>query len=492
MSQTNLSVDVAVIGAGTAGLAAYRAAKAEGAKVVLIEGGPYGTTCARVGCMPSKLLIAAAEAAHRATRAEAFGVSVGQIEVDGRRVMERVRRERDRFVNFVVRDSLAIPESERLRGYARFENQRTLLVSDAENRMHAKVEARAVVVATGSTPTVLPMFDGLGDRLIVNDDVFEWQDLPKSVAVFGPGVIGLELGQALSRLGVRVRMFGVGGLIGPVTDPKIREEAVRIFSQEFPLDTDANVYSLRRVLDQVEIDFEWAGELRKERFDYVLTATGRRPNLSRLALERTGVRLDERGVPLFDARTLQVLESRIFLAGDVNNVRPLLHEASDEGRIAGANAARFPNCSYGALSDVRPELAPQRRSALSIVFSDPQIAIIGSSWKELEAARDENRVIVGAVSFEDQGRSRVMLVNQGRLRIYADARGGRLLGAEMIGPRAEHIAHLLSWAHQQQQTVIDLLCMPFYHPVIEEGLRTALRDAAKQLEDRVGLQRRCA
>ncbi|MCA9644982.1 MAG: FAD-dependent oxidoreductase, partial [Myxococcales bacterium] len=113
VSQTNLSVDVAVIGAGTAGLAAYRAAKAEGAKVVLIEGGPYGTTCARVGCMPSKLLIAAAEAAHHAGRAEAFGVSVGRVEVDGRRVMERVRRERDRFVSFVVRDSLAIPEADR-------------------------------------------------------------------------------------------------------------------------------------------------------------------------------------------------------------------------------------------------------------------------------------------------------------------------------------------------------------------------------------------
>ncbi|MCA9645510.1 MAG: dihydrolipoyl dehydrogenase, partial [Myxococcales bacterium] len=323
-------------------------------------------------------------------------------------------------------------------------------------------------------------------------DVFEWEDLPKSVAVFGPGVIGLELGQALSRLGVRVRMFGVGGLIGPVTDPKIREEATRIFSQEFPLDTDSKVHSLRRVLDQVEIDFDWAGERRTERFDYVLTATGRRPNLDRLGLERTGVSRDARGVPLFDPRTLQVLESRIFLAGDVNNVRPLLHEASDEGRIAGANAARFPNCTYGALSDVRPELAPQRRSALSVVFSDPQIAIIGSSWKDLEAAREENRVIVGEVSFEDQGRSRVMLVNQGRLRLYADARDGRLLGAEMIGPRAEHIAHLLSWAHQQQQTVIDLLCMPFYHPVIEEGLRTALRDAAKQLEDRAGLRRRCA
>ncbi len=492
VKQVSLDVDVAVIGAGTAGLAAYRAAKAEGARVALIEGGPYGTTCARVGCMPSKLLIAAAEVAHQAAQADRFGIAVGQLAVDGRRVMARVRAERDRFVGFVVRDTLEIPDSERVRGSARFEDQRTLIAFDEETQTQTRIRARAVVIATGSSPVVLPMFKGLGDRLIINDDVFEWEDLPTSVAVFGPGVIGLELGQALSRLGVRVRMFGVGGLIGPLTDPIIREEATRIISREFPLDTDATVHGLKRVGDQVEVDFDWDGERRAERFDFVLTATGRRPNLDRLALERTGVSLDSRGVPVFDPRTLQVIDSRLFLAGDVNNVRPLLHEASDEGRIAGANAARFPNCSYGAISDIKPDAAPQRRSSISVVFSDPQIAMVGSSWKELEAARDEQRVIVGEVSFEDQGRSRVMLVNQGRLRLYVDARDGRLLGAEMIGPRAEHLAHLLSWAHQQRQTVIDLLCMPFYHPVIEEGLRTALRDAAKQLEARAGLQRRCA
>src|SRR5918993_5552475 len=102
MSQI-LNVDVAVLGAGTAGLAAYRAARAAGKHAVLIEGGPYGTTCARVGCMPSKLLIAAAEAAHAVERAPAFGVHAGKARVDGREVMARVRSERDRFVGFVLR-----------------------------------------------------------------------------------------------------------------------------------------------------------------------------------------------------------------------------------------------------------------------------------------------------------------------------------------------------------------------------------------------------
>ncbi len=115
------------------------------------------------------------------------------------------------------------------------------------------------------------------------------------------------------------------------------------------------------------------------------------------------------------------------------------------------------------------------------MFSDPQIAMVGSTLAEL----DGRNVVIGEVSFEDQGRSRVMLKNQGLLRVYADGLSGRFLGAEMVGPRAEHIGHLLAWAHQANMTIADMLAMPFYHPVIEEGLRTALRDADRQLRARL-------
>ncbi len=138
-------VDVAVIGAGTAGLAAYRAARDAGARAVIIEGGTHGTTCARVGCMPSKLLIAAAEAAHAIHRAPGFGVHVdGALRVDGREVMARVRRERDRFVGFVLEGVEAIPAEDRIRGTARFVDARTL---DIDGRTLA---ARSIVIATGS------------------------------------------------------------------------------------------------------------------------------------------------------------------------------------------------------------------------------------------------------------------------------------------------------------------------------------------------------
>jgi dihydrolipoamide dehydrogenase len=458
-----ISTDVAVIGAGTAGLAAYRAAIAAGKRAVVIEGGPHGTTCARVGCMPSKLMIAAAEAAHAVDRWEAFGLRLdGRMKIDGRAVMARVQRERDRFVGFVVKGVESIPADDLLHGHARFIDDRTLQIGD-----DTRVSFSSAVIATGSSPAVPSMLRAAGDRLVVNDDIFDWNDLPRSVAVFGPGVIGLELGQALHRLGVRVRVFGRGSGIGPLTDPAVRDYATRTFQDELPLDTEARIEALAATPDGVSIRYvDRNGRTVSETYDYVLAATRRAPNVRGLALERTSLALDARGVPLHDRITMQCGASAIFIAGDAGDDLPLLHEAADEGAIAGRNAASYP--------DVR---ATPRRTPLAIVFTDPQIAIVGMRHRDLAPGT----YVTGAVSFEDQGRSRVMLRNRGLLHVYARAETGRLLGAEMIGPDAEHLAHLVAWAIQGGLTVEAALQQPFYHPVVEEGLRTALREAARHL-----------
>jgi dihydrolipoamide dehydrogenase len=461
----SVHVDVAVIGAGSAGLSAYRAAKAAGASAVLIEGGPYGTTCARVGCMPSKLLIAAADAAHHASSTAPFGIHVdGPIRIDGREVMQRVRGERDRFVAFVVEGVENIPEGDRLRGYAVFVDDGLLQVDD-----HTKVHARSVVIATGSTPVVPEMYRALGDRVVVNDDVFEWQDLPRKVAVVGAGVIGLELGQALSRLGVSVTMLGgARGRVGPMSDPDITAYAAKVFGEAFRFEQRAHVEAARRVGDTVHLRYRTAsGELIEDTFDYVLVTAGRRPNVSRLALRNTSLVLDDNGVPVYDPLTLQAGARPVFMAGDANGVLPLLHEAADEGRWAGLNAARFPG--------VEPLV---RRAPISVVFTDPSIAMVGARHADLAPCS----YVVGEVSFEDQGRSRVMLKNRGLMHVYVDTTSRRFVGAEWIGPDAEHIAHLLAWALQMKLTVDEMLAMPFYHPVVEEGLRTALRNASAKLK----------
>lgn len=473
-----ITVDVAVIGGGTAGLGAYRAAKAHTKKVVMIEGGPYGTTCARVGCMPSKLLIAAAEAVHHIQKAPGFGVHPeGEIRIDGREVMARVKRERDRFVGFVLEGVDSIPDEDKIQGYARFVDAHTLIVDE-----HTEIHAERIVIATGSRPSWPAAWNELGDRLIINDDVFNWDDLPHSVAVFGPGVIGLELGQALHRLGVQVIMFGMGGLVGPLTDEAVRDYAAKTLNEEFYLDADAKVEQMFRDGDSVIIRYlDKAGQQQETRVDYVLAATGRRANVDKLDIANTGVQLDNRGVPVADRFTLQTSVPHLFIAGDASNQLPLLHEAADQGRIAGDNAGRFP--------DIRAGL---RRSSISVVFSDPQIAMVGSTLRELNQKYSSCGCFeIGEVSFEDQGRSRVMLRNKGLLHVYGEHGTGRFLGAEMMGPNVEHIAHLLAWAHQQQMTVSQMLDMPFYHPVIEEGLRTALRDLNAKLHLGPEMVKRC-
>ncbi len=460
--------DIAIIGAGTAGMAAYRAALRHTERVVLIESHVYGTTCARVGCMPSKLLIAAAEVAHSARHAGDFGVNLPRIDIDGRAVMARVRSERDRFVGFVVDTVAQWPAARRWQGHARFVDTHTLAVDGPEGTR--RLQAGRIVIATGSRPVVPPAWRAaLGERLIVNDDVFSWNDLPASVAVVGAGVVGLELAQALHRLGVRVRLFGRGGRIGPLTDPALQVLAREVFDGELPLALDVQDIQPRREGDAVVLrSARMDGTVHEARFDYLLAAIGRHPNVDSLGLEHTALPLDAQGVPVFDRRTGQVGDSTVFMAGDATDDRALLHEAADEGRIAGDNAGRWP--------DVRRR---PRRAPLAVVFSEPQIALVGATHAELVASGIDFEV--GDVSFADQGRSRVMGRNQGALHVYAERGSGRLLGAEMLCPAAEHLGHLLAWSVQRGDTVRQMLDSPFYHPVVEEGLRTALRDAQRKL-----------
>lgn len=313
-------------------MSAYTAALAHTFRVLVIEGGPYGTTCARVGCMPSKLLIAAAEAAHAADQAYAFGIRAEAVHVDGAAVMKRVRDERDRFVGFTVDAVEGWPPEPRLRGYAKFLDDHTLQVDE-----HTQVVAERIVIATGSRTNVPAQWrQAAGERLIVNDDVFEWSTLPDSVAVLGAGVIALELSQALTS---------------------------QIVGDEIPVQMQAKGLRLSRDGDDVLVHVGHD----TQRFERVLVASGRSPNLEGLDLLRTTLPIDTDGIPVYDQETGRVGQSHVFMAGDVTNELTVLHEAADSGRIAGDNAGRYPE-----------ERRRKRLTPLSIVFSDPQISDIPS------------------------------------------------------------------------------------------------------------------
>lgn len=453
-----LACDVAVIGAGTAGIAAYRAATKAGARAVLIERGPGGTTCARVGCMPSKLLIAAATAAHAARNTDLFGVRVSGVTVDGRAVLARLRAERDRFVGSVFEGLDDLPAEDRIQGSARFLDGRTLAVGE-----DTQIRFRAAIIATGSSPIVPKPLRGLGERLLTTDTLFEIPDLPESLAVLGAGAVGIEIAQAMARLGVAVTVLDAGDTIAGLSEPNLARQAAAIFGAELDLHLGATLEGAEPEGDRVRLDWtDRHGRSHVTQAARVLAATGRAPNLNELDLTAAGLQVGENGVPEFDHSTLVCAGAPILIAGDADAWRPVLHEASRQGRIAGANAA--------ALVAGRPVQAVAPWTQLAMVFTHPQAAAIGAPY-----APDADNRVIGAMDFSDQGRARLEGHNQGGIRIWAD-RDGRLLGGEMLGPAVEHLAHLLTYAVADGLTAQDVIDRPIYHPTVEEALTTALAD----------------
>ena len=446
-------VDVVIIGAGSAGLAALRQVKKKTDSFVLINDGPYGTTCARVGCMPSKALIEAANAYHARHKFEGFGIhGSSSLTIDVPAVLQRVRTLRDRFVSGVLKSTDALGERS-IAGRARLLGPHTVVVGDQQ------FEARRIIIATGSRPVVSALWRELGDRLLTTDTFFEQKKLPARMAVIGLGAIGVEMAQALSRLGVEVHAFSKSDRLAGISDPEVAACLQGTLSAELTLHTGHEV-DLSDISGGVRVQ---AGSVDLE-VEQVLVAIGRKPNLDDLGLAELGIKLDERGMPPFDSTTMQVVDLPIFIAGDVNGDLGLLHEAADEGFIAGVNAVSAELTCF------------ERRTPLSIVFSDPGIAAVGQRFSSLDA----EQCLIGSVDFATQGRALTAQRNKGVLRIYAAGEDARLLGAEMCAPAAEHMVHLLALAIERGLTVHELLAMPFYHPVLEEGLRTALREIAKQ------------
>ncbi len=457
-------VDIAIIGAGTAGLNAMAQARKADRSFVLIDGGELGTTCARVGCMPSKVLIQVAEDYHRRKLFGRHGIEgAAGLRVDLEAVMEHVRHVRDIFVDRVLASSTDNLEEELIQGYARFVDPHTLEIDDG-----TRVHAGAIVIATGSTPVVPEAWaESFGERILTSDTLFEQERLPASIGVIGMGVVGLELGQALHRLGIETYGIDQEDTLAHVTDPVVLDTAVEVIGREFPLWL-GHPAELSEAGDRLRIR---AGD-HEATVEAVLCAMGRRPNLDRLGLEAIGAALDERGIPRYDPRTMR-LEGfdHLYIAGDVTGHRPILHEAGDEGKIAGYNAAHD-----------RP-VAFRRKPAFAITFCDPNIVHVGLHWAELEGRDD---VAVGQMPIGPVGRALIMAQNKGMIRLYAERRGGRLLGASLCAPRGEHLGHALAWALRQELTVFDLLKMPFYHPVMEEALQAALYNLVQNVEGRHG------
>jgi len=449
-------VDVAIIGAGSAGLFALSQVRKKTDNYVLIEGGELGTTCARVGCMPSKVIIQVADDYHRRSIFDREGIDgADELGLDKPAIMEHVQDLRDVFVDKTLGVTDALDEAHLIDGYACFVDEHNIEVNGE------RYKANSIVIATGTVAIVPDAWQSFKDDIITTDELFEHEDLPASVAVIGLGSIGLEIGQALSRLGVDVTGVDLLEDVARLNDPVVNKLAVETIGKDFPL----------WLGEPAQLEKTDAGILvscgdREVVVEKVLASLGRRPNFDRLGLENTSLELDDKGVPLFNAETMQCGNSTIYIAGDVNMDRPLLHEAGHEGRVAGYNAVRQSGVAF------------RRKTALAITFCDPNIATVGAQLNEL----DESKIAIAEMQFGPVGRALIIGKNRGVLRVYVNKADGLVLGAAMACVKGEHLAHLLAWSIQQGMTVFDMLKMPFYHPVIEEALQGALYSVLSELD----------
>jgi len=457
--QEERKVDVAIIGCGSAGLYALGKVRHSGKSVVVIDGGELGTTCARIGCMPSKAAIQVAEDFHRRHIFPRYGLEGGEhLALDITEAMEHIRDLRDTFVDRVLTNSSDnFPEGMLIESYARFVEPDLLETEDGQ-----RIRASAIIIATGSRPVIPAVWEPFREDIITTDEFFELEELPGSAAVVGLGAIGLEIGHTMARMGVEVTGIDIANTIGGISDPEVAQQAIDIAGKEMPLWLGSAAELSRAEDGRIRVT---AGE-NSVVVDKIFASLGRTPNVEKLNLEVTGAPLDGRGIPVYNRNSMQIGELSLYIAGDVDSERPLLHEAGDEGRIAGYNAASGSNTAF------------RRKTPLNIVFSDPNIVQTGARYDEL----DLDSAVIGQMAIAPVGRALIMGKNKGLIRVYADKASGRLLGSEMVTVKGENLGHLLAWCIQKDMTVGELLQMPFYHPVMEEALQAALYDLYSKVD----------
>ncbi|HED33769.1 MAG TPA: dihydrolipoyl dehydrogenase [Gammaproteobacteria bacterium] len=451
-------VEVAIIGAGSAGLYCMGQVKRFTDNYVLIDGGELGTTCARVGCMPSKVMIQVAEDFHRRNIFDREGIEGAEhLKINAEEAMEHIQDLRDTFVDQTLSHSIdLLNENQLIESNVHFIDANTLETQDGQT-----IRARKIIIATGSRPILPEAWNAFSDRIITTDEVFEAEELPESIAVIGLGVIGLEIGQSLNRLGVQVTGIDQQTVICGLQDPEVNKIAIETITREFPLwlGHAADITLLENGKLQVV-----AGENSVE-VDKIFASLGRQPNTDRLNLQSTGLELTEKGTPVFNPHTMQLGDSSIYIAGDCNAEKAILHEAGFEGRVAGYN-----------IMQEKP-IAFKLKTPLAITFSDPEIVTVGAQLSTL----NENDIAIGEIKMAPVGRALIMGKNRGIIRIYADKKTGLLLGASMACAKGENLGHLLCWSIEMGMTVQQLLRMPFYHPTIEEAVQAALYNLKSKL-----------
>ncbi len=449
--------DLLVLGGGTAGIVAAKTAASLGARVLLVERDRTGGDCLWTGCVPSKALLAAAEAAASARAADRFGVHVDGVRIDFKRAMEHVREAIRQIAPVDSPEALDAAGVRVLAGHGRFRGDGVIDV-DGDT-----VHFTQAVLATGAAPA-LPPIPGLADlEVLTSNNVWDLDEAPSRLVILGAGSIGCELGQGMARLGVEVTLVEGAARVLPREDEDAAAVVHRALESE-----GVRIRTGASVTEVVASDSQ-AGTLCLDDgstvdFDRLLVAVGRRPRTSDLGLDTIGVELDARGFVVVDPR-LRTTNPRVWAAGDLTGHPQFTHVAGVHGSLAASNAV------LGVRRSVETSAVPR------VTYTHPEVAAVG-----IDTGREREGIRILTLDHRHVDRAVVEAQTDGLTRLAVDAKG-RILGATVVGPRAGESLGELALAVRRGLRTRDLAGITHAYPTWNDGAwNAAIADVREQLQ----------
>lgn len=455
--------DLVVIGGGSAGFNGARVARELGKRVAIVDGAKeLGGLCILRGCMPSKTLLYSTEILHLAQQGRTFGLRIPRAEADAAAIQARKRTIIREFADYREKAMLS-GRYDIYRAFARFVDPHTIELSDG-----ARLRGKHFLIATGSRPSTPPV-PGLRETPFwTSDDVLDLDFTPESVIVLGGGIVACELSQYLRRLGSRVVLVQRSPHIlrdhcasaAAVVEQSLRDDGIELF-------TDTRLDRISGDQNGVTVCFDADGRSVIRRAKHLFNALGREPNLVGLDLAAAGVRCTAGGRVAVN-RWQQTSQSHIYAGGDVCGPYDIVHLAVAQGELAARHA-------FG-VSGIKPI---NYKLALNVVFTDPPLATLGRPEDELVA--EEVPHISASYPFDDHGKSILMEAKRGYVKVIAEPKRGRIIGAEIVGRDAGELIHCFTTPMAMRATVFDMLRAPWYHPTLAEIITYPLEEIAEKI-----------
>ncbi len=454
-----------VIGGGPGGyVCAIRLAQL-GLKTACIESrGSLGGTCLNVGCIPSKSLLNLSEEFHNAQSLSNKGIEIGEVKLN----LSKMMKNKDKAVTILTKGVEFLLKKNKVtyfKGTGSFKSKNDIVIKD-NNSKETIIQTENTIIATGSVPVSLPGIE-IDEKVIVSSTgALKLEQVPKRMIVVGGGYIGLEMGSVWSRLGSEVHVVEFLDHITPGMDKEISSEFMKILKKQgINFHMQHKVEKIKKNNNNAIVSTLNENGTKKDfECDVVLISVGRKPNTEGLNLQKIGVELDEKKRVKTD-KNFKTNQNNIYAIGDVISGPMLAHKAEDEGIAVAENIA-------GQSGHVNYDTIP------GVIYTSPEVASIGKTEEQLKELKINYKI--GKFSFMANSRAKAIDDTEGFVKILADEKTDKVLGAHLIGPHAGELIGEIGIAMEFGASSEDIARTCHAHPTFSEAVKEAALSVDKR------------